>query len=268
MRALVERQLRDRRSSLIGWTLGWLTLIGMYVATWPTVRAHGQQYDDILKDLPAALRSAVGSQSDGAFSTPAGYFTAELLAVTGPVVAMTMGVLLGANALARGEEDGTLELLAAQPVSRSRLLASRLVEAVVELVAVLVVAGTGLYLLGRLVDLHLDLVTCLRSTVMLALLGAEGMSLALLVGAATGRSARARAAAGGAGLLVFLLNALGPSISWLSGAVAVSPFQTLVASDPFRRVPPVLSVTTLVLPTLLLTAGAWWAFRRRDLRFA
>ncbi|MDP9101166.1 MAG: ABC transporter permease [Actinomycetota bacterium] len=266
MRTLLLQQLRDRRASMVGWTLGWLTLVGMYVATWPTIKTHGRQYDDILRGLPSALRSVLGSQSGGAFSTPAGYFTAELLAITGPLVAITMGVLLGAGLLARDEEDGSLELLLAQPVSRTTVLLSRVTVAGAELVGVLALAGLALFASGLLVDLHVGVTTCLPATAMLALLGVQAMTLALLVGAVSGRSTPARAVAGAAGLVAFLLNALGPSISWLSGVVPVSPFHTLMASDPFRRMPPGTSVLTLVAPAAAFAAAAVVLFRRRDLR--
>jgi ABC-2 type transport system permease protein len=266
MRTLVVQRWSERRRSILGWAAGWAVLVAMYVATWPTVRAHAEQYDGILRDLPAPLRAAIGSQAGGAFSTSAGYFTAELLAVTGPVLAMTMGVLLGAGAMAREEEDGTLELLLAQPVSRTKVLLARALEAALELLAVLLVAGCVLFALGTLVDLRLGLGTCLRATGMLALLGTEGLALGLLVGALSGRPGRSRAIAGGAALGAFLLNALGPSIGWLSGLVVISPFHTLVAGDPFRRVPPTASIGTLLAPSLLLLAVACVGFRRRDLR--
>lgn len=267
MRVLLSERLRERRAALVGWVLGWLTLIGLYVATWPTVRAHAQQYDSILRDLPAAMRSAIGSQAGGAFSTPAGYFTAELLAVTGPVLAMTMGVLLGTAALARDEEDGTLEVLLAQPLERRTVLLARLLEGVLELLGVLAVGGLALWALGSAVDLRLGLLTCLRATEMLSLLGIEGLTLGILAGALFGRTGRSRALAGGLGLVVFLVNAAGPSISWLSGAVVVSPFHTLVASDPFRRLPPLGYVLVLLAPSLVFAVGAVVAFRRRDLHF-
>lgn len=267
MRTLLLRQLRDRRSSVIGWTLGWLILISMYVATWPTVKNHGKQYDEILRDLPAAMRSAVGGANGSAFSSPAGYFTAELLAVTGPILVLTMGVLLGSGALAKDEEDGSLEVILAQPVSRTSVLVARFGEGLVEMLGVLALAGLSLYALGSAVDLHLSLGSCLQATAMLALLGIEGMTLGLLVAALTGRTSRARALTGAVGLIVFLLNALGPSISWLADLVVLSPFHTLLKSDPFRHVVPAGTVVTLVLPSLAFVFIAAWAFRRRDLRF-
>lgn len=263
---LVRQQWRDRRAAALGWLAGWCVLVSMYVATWPTVRSHAEQYDEILAGLPKAMRAAIGAEGGGAFSTPGGYLTAELLSVTGPIVAVTMGVLLGVTCLAHDEDDGTLELLLAQPVSRTRLVLSRAAAGLAEIVVVLVVAGVVLWLLGLAVGLGLGLAASARALALLALLACEGLGLSLLVGALLGRAARTRALAGGVGLLAFLLSALGPSIAALSGAVRVSPFHTLVASDPFRQVPDWQHVALLVLPTVVMVALAAFAFRRRDLR--
>ena len=267
MRALLWQQWHDRRAAVVGWWCGWSVLVGMYVATWPTVQAHARQYDEILAGLPKAMQTAIGAEGGGAFSTPGGYLTAELLGVTGPIVAVTMGVLLGVTCLAHDEEDGTLELVLAQPVSRTQLLLSRTLAGVGEIVTVLTGTSLLLWLLGMTVDLGLTLAASVRALLMLALLACEGLALSVLVGALLGRAARTRALAGGVGLVAFLLAALGPSIDGLQGAVRLSPFHALVASDPFRHVPPAASVAQLLLPTVGMVLAAALAFRRRDLRF-
>ena len=92
MRALLVQELRDRRNAVVGWTLGWLTLVGMYVATWPTVRAHGAQYDEILNDLPAALRSAIGTSAEGAFMGFLAGITGGLL---GALLSIPIDLMMG-----------------------------------------------------------------------------------------------------------------------------------------------------------------------------
>ena len=266
MKELVRLQWRDRRFVMVGWLAGWTVLVGMYVATWPTVRSHARQYDDILAGLPKAMRAAIGASGTGAFSTPGGYLTAELLGVTGPIVAVTMGVLLGVACFAREEEDGTIELVLAQPVRRSHLLMSRAVAGAAEVVGILLVVSLLLWALGQTVDLSIGLAACVRAFTMLALLSCEGMAVSVLAGALLGRASRARAVAGALGLLAFLLAALGPSIAGLEGAVSASPFHTLVQSDPFRHSPTLGPIAALLVPSVVMIVLAVAAFRRRDLR--
>jgi ABC-2 type transport system permease protein len=266
MRALISLQWRERRAARVGWSVAWAVLVAMYVATWPVVRAHGKQYDEILAGLPDAMRAAMGATGGSAFSTPGGYLTAELLAIVGPLVAVTMGVLLGVACLAREEEDGTLEVLLAQPVTRVRLVLARALAAGAEILAVLVLSALVLWGVGAAVDLGLGLWVSLRAMGMLALLAFEALFLSLAIGAATGRAARSRAAAGGVALGCFLVATLGPSIEALEPLVQLSPFRTLVDSDPFRQGPELVHLLALTLPSLLLLSLATWVFRGRDLR--
>jgi ABC-2 type transport system permease protein len=263
---LLRQMLRSRRWSMVGWSLGWLVLACLYAATWPTVRDHASSYDQILQDLPAALRAAIGAEGSGTFSTAAGYLTAELLSFTGPVLATALGVLLGAKVTAESEQDGTLELLLAQPLSRARVLLTRTAGATCEIVLELTVAGLGLWLVGQLVDLGLGPVPCLRATSMLALTALLWLSLTVLVAAVTGRTGVSRGTVGALAGAAFVLNALGPSLDAVRHAVFLSPYHVLMASDPFRQVPDPLRLVAFVGPATLAVGLAAWSFTRRDLR--
>lgn len=266
MIAVVRQQWHDRRGAAVGWLAGWSVLVLMYVATWPTVRSHARQYDEILAGMPKAVRAAIGAEGSSPFSTPGGYLTAELLGITGPLIAVTMGVLLGVSSLARDEQEGTIELVLAQPLARRRLVFDRVLAGGLEVLFVLGMTAMLLWTAGLAVGLGLGLGACLRAFGMLALLTLQGLTLGVLVGAFTGRASRSRAVAGAVGLAAFLLATLGPSVKALSGAVPISPFRTLVASDPFRHGPPALHVLELAVPSVVFLVVAVLRFAKRDLR--
>jgi ABC-2 type transport system permease protein len=262
---VLRRAWHDQRGTLLGWTASWFLLVGLYVASWPAVRHNGERYDEILRDLPTALRTLVASQGQG-LGTPSGYLTAELLSLTGPWIAVAMGLLMGTRAVTADEEDGTLELLLAQPLSRTRLLLERVAAAVLGLVAALSAAAVALWALGLTVSLGLSLGAALRAMWVLALLGVEGLCLGALTGALVARVGRARALAGGVALGAFLLHALGPLVPWLTDVAHLSPFHTVVATAPFDRVPPPGLALALVVPAGVFLAAACRAFGQRDLR--
>jgi ABC-2 type transport system permease protein len=64
-------------------------------------------------------------QALGYDNSPTGYLQGTLFALLGPLLAVMMAVAAGARAIAGDEEAGTLELLLAHPVSRTRLLLER-----------------------------------------------------------------------------------------------------------------------------------------------
>lgn len=255
---------RRGRLSAVGWGASWAFLVALYVASWPAVRSNGERLDSLMRDLPGAMEGLFGGT--GAISTAEGYLTAELLAFTGPLLVAAMGVLRGTRALAAEEEDGSLELLLAQPVGRTRVLLEKLAAAALELTLVVGLAGAALLGLSPLVDMGLAWDACLRAFLVLWLLGLEALTLGLLLGAWTGRAARSRAVAGGVLLVAFLLHAVGPSVPGMADLASWSPFSTVLDSDPFRRGLRAGAVLTLLLPSLVATCVAVLAFRRRDLR--
>jgi ABC-2 type transport system permease protein len=267
MRADILRlSLRQQRLGICGWAATWCLLIGLYVASWPAVRSNGQKFDDVLADLPAGMKALIGSA--GAFSTAEGYFSAELLALTGPVLVVAMGLLHGTRAVAHDEESGALELLLAQPVTRARVLVERLAAELVLVVAVLAAAGVTLLGLGTFADVGMSFAQVARAVLLLVLLATEALALGVLLGAVFGRVGRSRAWGGAVLLLAFLLHALGPSVSWLAWGEDVSPFATVVGADPFRHGLQLHTVVLMGLPSVVLLVVAGWVFARRDLRLA
>lgn len=257
--------LREQRGAFFGWAASWLLLVSVYVASWPAVRDNGEKYDEILSDLPVAMRKMLGSAAaSGVFSTAEGYFTVELLSVTGPALVVIMALLRGTKLVAHEEETGPLETLLAQPVSRTRVLLERGAAAALELVAVLACAGAGLLAIGSLVDVGLSVTQVLRAFSVLALLALEALALGVFFGALLGRVGRSRAVGGGVLLVAFLLHAVGSSIPGVSWAVPLSPFHTVVASDPFRHGVAAGALLALTIPTCALMTASVAAFRRRD----
>lgn len=264
---LARLAVRKQRSAVLGWSASWLLLVAVYVSSWPSVRDNGAKYDEILQDLPSAMRNLLGSSAEqGAFSSPEGYFTAELLAVTGPILVVTMGLILGSKAVAADEESGVVELLLVQPVTRTRLLVERLLASLLQSVLVLTTAAVGLLALGSLVDLGLSAAQVVRAFGVLALLAVQALCLGALLGAVTGRVGRSRAWGGAVLLVLFLLHAVGPSIPQVADAVPLSPFATALDSDPFRQALTAGVVLTLLVPSLVLVAASVVVFLRRDLR--
>ena len=268
MRAdLMKVSLRQQRLGVAGWAATWCLLLGLYVATWPAIRSNGKKYDDILASLPPAMKALIGSGSQsGAFSTAAGYFSAELLALTGPVLVVAMGLLHGTRAVAHDEETGALELLLAQPVTRAQVLLERFVAELALILGVLGIAGLAMVALSPLADVGLGVLAVLRAFLLLALLSVEALSLGILLGAVFGRVGRSRAWGGAVLLVAFLLHAFGPSVTWLSWGEDVSPFALVVGADPFRHGLQLSTLLTLALPTLAMVVAATRVFSSRDLR--
>lgn len=149
MRAEVLFQtLRDRRRSILWWTLGLIGLVGLNLAFYPSVRGD-PALSDYAKDLPESVRSLfAGGELD--IASPAGYLNSQIFALTAPLVLLIFAIGAGAAFVAGDEERGILDFVLAHPVRRRTYVAQRFL-ALTVLVAVLtaillatVAVGSGL----------------------------------------------------------------------------------------------------------------------------
>ncbi len=179
---------------------------------------------------------------------------------------MVYAIGAGARAIAGDEESGTLELIAAHPLSRARLALQRFSAILVSLL--IITAGLWLVMLVLRSPAQLDDISITGFVAMhfqLALFAGLFGALSFSVGAATGRRAIAIGVAAGVAVVGFLANGLLPQIKSLEWVRNLSPFHWLVGGDPLRNG---IQVTdSLIMSVLIATlvATGTWAFDRRDI---
>src|SRR5829696_3377359 len=111
---------RDQRRAHLAWATGIVAVMVVTAAFWPSIEGT-DSFDDVIEDLPANLQALIGAREGVSLGTPAGYLNARVFATVLPVLLTVYGISRGARAVAGSEEDGTLELMLANPVSRARV---------------------------------------------------------------------------------------------------------------------------------------------------
>ena len=264
---LARRFVLDRRRSFVWWAVGMAVMVAFTVSLWPTIRGE-QQFEDLIEELPEGLRALIGSGEGIPFTSAPGYLHSRLFSTLFPLLLLVFGIGLGARAIGGSEEDGSLELLLAHPVTRARLAAERY-GALVALVGGLTLAGLLALLVSApfvgLLD-GVPLPRLLLAGVALLGLGLFHASLAFAAGCAFGRRGPALAVAGAVAVASYLLQSLIAATDALDVARFVSPWhwyldRNLLAQDA------TLAATLLPLAlAVVLAAAGGWLFLRRDLR--
>jgi ABC-2 type transport system permease protein len=252
--------LRDQRRSLVLWGLAVGLVTAIYVGFWPSM-GEGADIEAFIENMPEGLVQALGYDQ---IATPAGYLRSTIYGLLGPVLLLVFAIGTGSRLIAGQEEDGTLELELTAPVARRQLYLERLGGLWVNvLVLVGVLTAVTLLLVGAL-DMEVGTTEVLAASTGLLLLVLGFGTIALAVGAATGRRSYALGAAAGLGVLAFMLNALGPlaGADWMT---AVSPFSWYLEPNPLAEgFDPGGFALLAVLPFIAAIAG-WFTFERRDL---
>jgi len=114
---------RERRRSLVWWTVGLTATIALTIAFYPSL-ADDQALSDYAKDLPESLRALfVGGELD--IASPAGFLNSQVFALTAPMLLLIFAIGAGSGAVAGEEERGTLDLLLAHPLRRRDYVVGR-----------------------------------------------------------------------------------------------------------------------------------------------
>ena len=215
-----------------------------------------------LSSYPQALLDAL-NYSD--LFSAAGYVGSTMYGLLVPLLVSVFAISFGTRAVAGDEEAGTLDLVLAHPISRTRLALQRFGA----LCAALLIIGTVLWMAmlaitgpGQLNEISAG--EFAAATLQLALLGACIGAVAFAVGAATGRKAIANGVPAGVTVLAYLANGTFPQVEGLEWTRDVSPWHWMVGGEPLKNGLHVGdSVLLLGTAAILVTLGTW-EFSRRD----
>lgn len=261
--SVFAKTLWEQRRSLVGWAIGLVLLVAMYMAFYPTIRGNAT-YNELFDQMPESLRSLFSAAGTD-IASGAGYLQTELLSFMGPMLILFYAISVGANSIAGEEERGSLDLLMTTPVSRSRVVLEKLSVMLLGVAALIIVLLLSVILEGRLVDLEVSLSGFASAMLQLGLLGVEFGSLALLISAATGKLVLSRAIPTLVALVAYLLNSLAPLVDWLKPIRSASPFYQYIGNDPIRNGLSAAAVGYGVVLVLLFAAAAVFLLRRRDI---
>lgn len=267
MFAIGRQVLVRRRLSTLWWGLGLVGFAALLAAAYPTVRGN-TALDRTFAGLPPGVQAALGLDPSNALTSPVGYLNSQYFANVLPALFLVFAINLAAWSIAGDEAAGTLELLLANPVSRTRAAVERALALAALLAVLTVVSVATLVLLAPAVGLDRGLGAdrVLAATVATALLALTFAALAFAVGAATGSRSLALAVAAALAVGDFVIEGLAAQVSALRPLRAASPWHWALGSDPLQHG---LSWDAWLLPLLVsvaLLALGTAAFARRDLR--
>src|SRR5262245_15873814 len=119
----MERELRDRRTGIIGWSVAYVAMVLLTTFSFPAVRdTFG--LDQFVNELPASIKALLGSQ-DLDFTSGAGYVNSRLIAFTFPVMLLVFAIGFGSHIVAGEYEDGRLDLVISYPILRQTYVLAR-----------------------------------------------------------------------------------------------------------------------------------------------
>jgi ABC-2 type transport system permease protein len=264
VKPIILTELRRRRLSLFWWCLGVIVLVVLTLAFYPTIRDQQAELNKSFGNLSPAVTDLFSDT--GEFFSPVGYLSSQIFYLMLPLILSMYAVGLGASLLAREEQSGTLELLLARPVSRTRVLLAKAAAGVI-LVGIVGLAGLlTTVMLAQVVDISVsggDIVfTTLIAWLFSLILG--GLAFALT---AVGQFAR-RASIGLAALIGFagyITTSFEGRIHWMEWVSRCLPFHYYHPADMLSGQRPWAVLICFTTVILIFGSIGIVGFRRRDI---
>lgn len=256
---LFRRNLADSWRGLVGWSVGLLAALMLYLPLYPSLGGNGQ-LQDIVETLPPELVQTLGYDAIG---TGPGYVQATFFGLIGFVLVTIAAVGWGTGAIANDEENGQLELTLAHGITRGQLFVERTAAVFMKLAWLTAMSVVVVLALNGPAELGIDLGPL--SAAATAFLGLTFLSAAaaISIGGVTGRRSWALGAGAGVAVYGYALNALGnqgEDLSWLHDW---SPYSWAFNTDPLTNGWDWRIWLPFGVAGLLLLIG-WLVFRRRD----
>lgn len=255
--ALWWKTLRDAKAAVGGVAVALFAVAALRVGLYPLYR---DQLTDAL--LPESMRRFFGDISS--IATPEGYYASSYFALA-PLLAAIVGLIAGSAAVAGEEAAGTLDLLLAQPVRRTRLLLEKAAG-----IGLGVAVGVLASLLGFLIFVPWPETEVRPGPATVAHLEMAHQALLFSAVAIAGSAwlpSRAQAGLVAAGLMIatWVAAGLGASIESLAVLRDISPFGWVEYEAVLRGAWEWQPAAGDVLLTAALLALACWGFERRDI---
>lgn len=254
--------LRRVRIGILVRVISVSALVAAVVAFYPSVKGDAS-LDKSFGDLPDVVRSFLGSNS---IITPVGYLASRVFAWLVPAVLIALMVGRGAAAIAGEEENHTLNLVLALPVSRRSVLLQRLLAMLTELVIVLFAVWLPLVALSGVSDITIGIGYQTAAVVSAGVLALAFGALALAAGAATGSRAFALgigSALAGAG---YVIETIARVVSSLRPLRPLTVWRWYDNKQPLTDGIDPVGMSVLIVLSVIVLVGGWLLFERRDVR--
>lgn len=265
MTKFIVRELKDRKWSLVAFSLGSLVMLWLYVATFRSSQASSAQLQDLVKNYPKGFLEAFGL-SDLSPDTIEKYLNAKHFSFLWPLLAIFLALSRAAGQMAGEMQTGTMGLLLALPKKRSEILISKYLAGMLTVVIFCAVSVFGVMQLAAAYSIPTHLGVLTSAWVLCTLFMGAIYSLTFAVSSAVSSTAKVASIMGGFLVISYAAHIASLIASSLSALKYVSVFYYFDTAK-------VLATGSIAPRSVLVFAGliiagiftALWRFTCRDI---
>lgn len=261
---IFKREMRANRKALIIWCIGVFLMIASSMAKYAGLSASGQSINDLLAQMPQSLKTIMGM---GTFdlSTATGYYGVIFSYLA--MMATIHAAMLGANIISKEERDKTAEFLFLKPISRNKIITSKLLASLINLLIFnLVTLVSSILLVQRYSKGEAVRGVIVRLMVGMLVLQLIFLFIGTAIAAISKHPKTAASMATGILLLTFMVSNAIDLNSRMENLKYLTPFKYFDAKNLMstRGFEPIYFILSVVIISVLFLA-TYVFYKRRDL---
>jgi len=253
---LLGKILYQKRWFILGWILGFVAMALFMILLYPELKAS--KLDELLSGLSPALQKVAGGTDT--FRSIDKYIGGEVFALRMPLPSIIMSIVLFVGLFVGDEKKGTLLTQLSLPLSRSKIMLTKLLAALIILVITTIGMYVGIVIALALIHESADMMMVTKHVVGCVLIGLDFGLVAFSLGGGFGLRA---VATGVATLLAFLSYLLS---SMVAVADVLKPYEKLSLFHYYQNPSPVSLEHIGLMATfgLVCVIIGLLGFQRRD----
>jgi ABC-2 type transport system permease protein len=259
------KTLWDRRKTVWLWAIGLASMTYITLAAWPAMSQDAEMLESLVESFPKEVLAMFGLTDPSAMSTAEGFVSSRTYGSVGPIVVIVFAITAMTSFVAREESTGVLDLVASNPLRRTKLLGDK-TAGVWVLMGIIVAILTAVVFLGSAVlDLGFKAANMIGANVGLGLLGLCFWGIAIALWALIGSSGPAVGATAAFAVASFFMNGIGAIVDVLKPLRYVSPFYWYLGDTVPLNKSFTFGYLALAAVAVVGTAIALNRFQTRDL---
>ena len=256
------KTLRDQLSSVFWWSVGFIFL-SLYLAWFYPYVSKNAEIFKMVEALPAVIKNLIGDIDFAA--TPAGFFNLQPFSFFAPIMIIFYSVSRGVGIVAGEKEEGTLDLLLSNPVSRSEVIIQKVLSISLGLAIIHLFFFLGMVLGLILFKIDLSIIKLSESMISLYFLSLSFLAISIFAGIVFLDRRKAVGVVSGFALISFIVNAYAPGIKLFQIARSFSPFYYNSGNSPIKNGLDINLLSVQILIFFIFLSVSLSLFKKRDL---
>gem|GEM_PF-436964 len=265
MMSIIKWEIRSQRWSILWWIIGIAVFITINLWVYPSFRDQADQLNQSFNQIPESMRNMLSDT--GEFLSPVGYLSGQVFYLMLPMIFSVLTIGLGASLIAREEQQKTIELLLARPISRGKLLLGKALAGLSIATGIGVVTGLVCMLEAAIIkfegvsifDVFIATMVSLILSILFGMIAFTFTSMG-----AFGRGASIAIASTFA-LGGYIISSLDKTVTWLQEPAKAFPYHYFKPAQTLEGNGIGYAPLTFLAIILVLTFVSWIIFRRRDI---